>query len=308
MPQPQFIKGYREDHLLRKSFNELAAQIFGIHFENWYEKGFWTDKYEQYSFADDSRIIANVSVNKLDLIINGEIKKAIQIGTVMTHPDYRNQGLSARLMKTALADVEEQCDFIYLFANPSVLDFYPKFGFQARDEYQYTLDFRKLGDGAREQTEKQTEKQAERRASIRRLDGRRDEDLRFIYDFAADRLPVSRRLGTGNAAELLMFYCMYVFQNDLYYVEKDDVLVICKQDQQQFNLFDVVSRSEVEIDSVILQLAQEGTTEVVFHFTPDNLETACQKTIYQGNEVLFVKSKGDSSFPEFSKHPLTAQA
>jgi len=58
-------KNYRDNEGLRKSFNELANQTFGINFENWYQNGFWKDNYNPYSVVVDGEVVANVSVNKL---------------------------------------------------------------------------------------------------------------------------------------------------------------------------------------------------------------------------------------------------
>ncbi|MBV7504031.1 GNAT family N-acetyltransferase [Bacillus sp. sid0103] len=99
-----FIKNYQDNKGLRGSFNQLALNTFGIEFENWYQNGYWTEKYMPYSFVDHNQVVANVSVNLLNLVINAEEKQAIQIGTVMTHPNYRNKGLSRRLIEMVLDD------------------------------------------------------------------------------------------------------------------------------------------------------------------------------------------------------------
>jgi len=138
--EPQFVKNYRDDEVLRKSFSVLAMGTFEISFEEWYQKGFWNERYIPYSYVQGDQVVANVSVNSLDLVIEGEQKRAIQIGTVMTHPDYRRRGLSASLMNKVLEDYENQYDVMYLFANESVLDFYPRFGFQAVDEQLFTMN------------------------------------------------------------------------------------------------------------------------------------------------------------------------
>ncbi|GIO00553.1 hypothetical protein J5TS2_12210 [Brevibacillus halotolerans] len=57
----------------------------------------------------------------------------------MTHPDYRNKGLSGKLMHYIIDKYEKECDFIYLFANETVLDFYPKFGFEKLQESSFYL-------------------------------------------------------------------------------------------------------------------------------------------------------------------------
>ncbi|WP_158555902.1 GNAT family N-acetyltransferase [Peribacillus glennii] len=141
MENLQFVKNYKNVEILRHSFNGLAGEIFGIGFESWYLSGFCTDKYKPFSFADGKRIVANVSVNELDLIMNGESKRAIQIGTVMTHRDYRNQGLSQELINRILTEYKNKHDIMYLFANHSVLDFYPKFGFHAVEETLFTINY-----------------------------------------------------------------------------------------------------------------------------------------------------------------------
>jgi hypothetical protein len=89
MHELKFVKVYKYDEVLRKSFNELASTVFGISFECWYQKGYWTEKYVPFSYIYDDKVVANVLVNKLDLIINDEKMRSLQIGTVMTHPSYR---------------------------------------------------------------------------------------------------------------------------------------------------------------------------------------------------------------------------
>ncbi|MBN6185372.1 GNAT family N-acetyltransferase [Aneurinibacillus sp. BA2021] len=122
------ISDYKENRKYRESFIELARQVFGIDFTRWYEKGCWDGNYVCYSYVDRARVVANVSINKMTVIVEGKEYKAIQIGTVMTHPEYRKQGLSKKLMYHVIDTYEKECDFIYLFANDSALDFYPAFG------------------------------------------------------------------------------------------------------------------------------------------------------------------------------------
>jgi predicted acetyltransferase len=111
-------------------------------------------------------VVANVSVNLLEFIINGEKKSAIQIVTVMTYSNYRNRGLSASLMNKVLEEYENKSDFIYLFANQNVLEFYPKFGFKSVNEYQFSLEY--------------SPNQSDL-IGIRKLDGKNIDDLNFIY-------------------------------------------------------------------------------------------------------------------------------
>ena len=74
MNELNYMKDYKNDENLRKSFNELATMVFGINFEDWYQKGFWNNRYIPFSYIDGDKVVANVSVNVLNLVINGEKK------------------------------------------------------------------------------------------------------------------------------------------------------------------------------------------------------------------------------------------
>ena len=133
----EIMKGYQKDDKLRNSFNALALETFHLNFEDWYQNGFWRENYIPYSIVIDGKVVANVSVNLTDMMYDGEIKKFIQLGTVMTAKEFRNQGLIRQIMREIEADYKDKVDGMYLFANDSVLDFYPKFGFKESREYQY---------------------------------------------------------------------------------------------------------------------------------------------------------------------------
>ncbi|MCQ6561242.1 GNAT family N-acetyltransferase [Paenibacillus mendelii] len=293
MGELKFVKNYKGDEQLRKSLSELASNIFGISFERWYQFGFWSDRYIPYSYVDEGMVVANASVNKLELLIHGERRRAMQLGTVMTHPDYRNRGLSTRLMNQILEEYELQYDYMYLFANQSVLNFYPKFGFSSVQEYQSSMDF--------------TSSSLET-AGIRKLDGNSIEDAHFIHTFASERVPVSRVFGTDHSQEILMFYCMNVFSQDIYYLEREDVIAIFKKTGNQVDLFDVISKREINIEDILSLIAGNDTNRIVFHYTPDYKGIPIQSHILKGSEVLFVKTHGYNHLPDRFMHPTVSQA
>ncbi len=286
-------KDHKSNEKLRKSFNELATSVFGINFEEWYQKGYWNNRYIPFSYVDGNKVVANVSVNVLDFVIDSERKKAIQIGTVMTHPDYRNRGLSRSLMNKVLEEYENNYDFMYLFANQNVLEFYPKFGFTSVKEYQFSMEYSPSPSDL---------------TGIHKLDGNKIEDLQFIYKFASERIPVSQAFGTQNSQGLLMFYCVYVFPNTIYYLEKEEAIVIFEQEDKQLNIFDIVSKREVKIDTILAKITNSDSNKIVFHYTPDYKGLDIQSDIFNSDDVLFVKTKGNNQLPLQIKHPLTSQA
>lgn len=118
----ELIKNYRDNETLRKSFHALAMKTYGLDFEDWYENGYWGEAYTPYSIVEAGRIVANVSVNTTDFILDGSRKHFIQLGTVMTDEAYRKRGYGRRLMEEVEKDYAGKTDGIYLFANDSVLD------------------------------------------------------------------------------------------------------------------------------------------------------------------------------------------
>ncbi|GAA4839184.1 hypothetical protein GCM10023310_16220 [Paenibacillus vulneris] len=177
----EWAQDYMEDDARRTALFKLAEQIFGLRMENWYRHAPDNRRYIPFSYFDGGRTIANVSANLLDLVIDGEWKPVIQLGTVMTHPDYRGRGLAGSLMTRVLEHYEGMYDVMYLFANRSVLRFYPKYGFEPVSEQLFILDWspsklQLAGEG------------------IGKLDPRNKDDLQFIARMAAARRPVSRRL------------------------------------------------------------------------------------------------------------------
>ncbi|MFP7443212.1 GNAT family N-acetyltransferase [Bacillus infantis] len=287
-----FVSGYEKNRILRRSFNELAKETFGIQFENWFDLGYWSDKYIPYSFADGEKVVANASANLIGFSGEGKDWKAVQVGTVMTHKDYRNLGLARQLMERILEDYQE-ADFIYLFANSTVLDFYPKFGFSPVEETQYFIK----ANADSNQSE------------IRKLDGRNPEDLSFIYEMAGRRT-FPGGFDAVNTKELLMFYCLNVFHDDIYHLPEDRAIVLARQEKDVLHVYDIIS-SEPDWDPAGLagRLAEKETNRAALYFTPSPKTDVLEKVKYQDSHVLFVKYNGEHSrLPAEFKHPLTVQA
>lgn len=288
-----FLKDYKNDQPLRKSFNQLALNTFGIQFESWYQFGYWTEKYIPYSFIDNGKVVANVSANLITLVIQGELKKAVQIGTVMTDPEYRNLGLSRKLMKRVLQDYQD-IDLIYLFANQTVLEYYPKFGFEKFEEVQFSMEY---------------SHDSSKTTKIRKLNGANKADLTLIYELVSKRRPVSRTFGTMGTEELFMFYSIMVFPHDLYYLEEEEALVIYQIEENVLHLYDVVSSKEINELEIIMNIAEPNVHRVIFHYHLDNKEMqSIQQHHYHGDTVLFIKKQTNVQFPEGFKHPITSQA
>ncbi|WP_419961944.1 GNAT family N-acetyltransferase [Psychrobacillus sp. BM2] len=289
----RFITNYKESEQLRESFFELANSVFGLNFKSWYQHGFWGVGYIPFSYVVDDKVVANVSINIIDFIIEGNQKRALQVGTVMTHPDYRNRGLSKSLMYKVLDEYKNMYDFIYLFANESVLDYYPKFGFEIVDEQQFSINF------------------SSNQKSINRplkLNITNEDDINFIFKFAKERIPISNRFSTVNAEGILMYYCLNVFCNDIYYLESEDVIIIYSEDGNRIDIFDIISKQKIDIHNILQKISGDGSKKVVFHYTPDYKGLIFESNPLKRAGTLFVKTGGNNSFPKHVKHPITSEA
>ena len=122
-----FKKDYRNNEVLRKSFFELAANTFDIKFETWYQQGFWGEGYIPFSFVDGDEVIANASVNILELIIHGEKKSNSN-----RHGDDTSRLSRERTIHSFneqdFRGIRQQVRSHVPFANESVLDFTPGLG------------------------------------------------------------------------------------------------------------------------------------------------------------------------------------
>lgn len=135
----QLIKHFMADDAARSALNALTRATFGFSFESWYAAGWWAGDYLPYAFEEDGRLLSNVSVNRMRFLLDGQERRFIQLGTVMTDPAYRHQGLASRLMRAAMDDFAGQCDGFYLFGDLGALGFYDQLGFSRICETRYTL-------------------------------------------------------------------------------------------------------------------------------------------------------------------------
>lgn len=239
----------REDETARRGFLNLANRVFGLDFMPWLAGGWWGGDYIPHALMDRSRVAANVSVNVIRSNWKGEEKRFVQLGTVMTDPEYRGRGLARRLMEEVLARCENTCDGVYLYANDSVLDFYPKFGFAPVEEYQYRLPVRKSGVPARRLNMAEP-------ACRKKL-----ADQYLLRGNPYSALPVM-----GNAG-LLMFHCAQYLQEHIFEIPEYDAMAVARQDGETMLCYDVFGGG-APLREILNALAREETKTAALGFTP----------------------------------------
>lgn len=274
----QYATNYKYNEVFRRSFNELAEKTFGINFERWYQEGYWNDKYIPYSLLDKEKIVANVSVNIVDVLIDGNKGRYMQIGTVMVDECYRGLGLSKVLMDKVLDEWENKCDLIYLFANDRVLDFYPKFGFEKCDEYQHSINKTKYKDIRK----------------ARKLNIEEDFDKEILKKLISEKLSISK-LNVENNISLIMFYCLDFMKDNIYYIEDCDAVAICEYNKDILVVIDVFIMKEIDLDEIINILMTDETKKVVMGFTPNNV-FGYDEALLKEDTTLFIRTIKENPF------------
>ncbi|MCT3944555.1 GNAT family N-acetyltransferase [Elizabethkingia anophelis] len=248
--------GYHEDEVLRKEFNRLTQEVWKFDFENYYQLGLWDDNCIIYSLFDKKRIVSHVTVSLFYTEIRGEKKKILQFGTVMTDPEYRNRGLSRFLMEQVIADFGEKTDGMLLFANKSVLDFYPKFGFQAAKEYRAFKNI--ISENLTSSLE------------IRKLDMNRREDIELLTRRIENSIPNTQLVLQNSAVSLLYCYAYpkFGYTNSVYYIENLDTAVVASVEANVLEITEIFSANIIDLQDVIGAFSHEKFTSVRLGFTP----------------------------------------
>ena len=265
-----YVVDFKNDDRLRKSLNSLTNKVYYFDFEGWYTSGHWGDRYRPYSLLKEDNIVSNIFVNVIDFLVKGEKRTYIQIGTVMTDPEHRDQGLSRLLLEKVLGEWRGKCDLIYLFANDSVLDYYPKFGFSRVQEYQYS---------------KETNLQISQ-SEVIKLNMLDNQSKALLFNKVNQSAPFSQLSMIDNAS-LVMFRYTAIREDNVYYINELDAVVVADFEQDTLYLRDVFCETEVPLDKVISALASKETRKVVLGFTPND-KTSFDENILIPVDALFI--------------------
>ncbi len=273
----------RQEKARRAGFCALARETFGLDFESWNRDGWWSERYIPYTLFHGDAAVSNVSVNVLDFQLDGERKRFVQLGTVMTAPAYRGRGLCRRLMERVLADWLEACDLVYLYANDSAAEFYPRFGFQKAEETDF---FAELG------------KPAPQTPNCRRLELDRPEDLKLFLSCVKSSNPFSRCAMEENPG-LVMFYCGSFLKDCVYYVEPAKAAVVAEPQEDGLLCYDVFGGEAADLPALLSAVAGPEQRPAQLGFAPRPGVCSClEKARRQEDETLFVLGKGSGLFRE----------
>lgn len=279
-------KNYQDHEALRMKFNSMTRHFWGFDFENFYRSTFWDNSCQLYSLFFDGEIVAHTTVSLFKTHLYSEEMSLAQIGTVMTAENFQKQGLARFLMEYIQAELTDQVDGMFLFANDTLTDFYPKFGFVPVEEYQATLS------GPFKNTA----------TTVAKLQLDDPADLELLKTYVAQSIPTAG-LNTHNKG--LSFFYLYAYpefgyKQSIYYISSLKTIVVAEIEESFLTLVQLFQLESCPIENVINALAETPIASVRFGFTP--LEHNTTFAPYKEDDLtLFVSANLAAAF---DKHPL----
>ena len=241
------------DPELQHAFCEYVPTIdmfADLDFHRWRARGEWTEHYRAFAVVEHDVVVASVSVATMSLVVEGCELVGYQLGAVGCRYDRRRTGLAAQAMDAAL----QFCGTapMMLFANPTVLDFYPRFGFEAAAQHAFSAEHVAAPTGAR--------------AGM--IDPSGAEGRAALHAAAGRALASTSRFGAVRYDDIIAWYV----DNDLarpLRVLDNGALVFAAVEQGTLFIDDVLSETQFDLLPEVPRLIDEPVTRVEFGFSPE---------------------------------------
>ena len=263
-----------------RMFDNLIREVFGFSFAPWLERKLWDEQYESFSIIQDGIMLSNVCIYKTDMLVHGQSFRAHQFGAIATRESERGKGFSRRLMEYVLSLYPDTPAFLY--ANPSVVDFYPRFGFRQVHTFrpQLTIAINNSPDKA--------------------VKYGVDSDL--IRNALYDKRIYSSIADNMNTQSIQIFHLLMDYADGIYQLPDCGAIVIAEQNGGKLFLADVITQKPISIDELVKELPFSGIEVVEFGFCPEWLDVNPRwEQVDWGKEPFFVK--GDWNLPDAFRFP-----
>ncbi|MCP3136310.1 GNAT family N-acetyltransferase [Pyxidicoccus xibeiensis] len=259
------------DAALKTAFCDYVPQVFRkADFRRWTDWGEWNDDYRAFSILEDGRAVANASLMRMRLLVEGREVTAFQFGAVGCVPSHRGRGLARAAMEAAL----ESCGDapVILFANKTVLDFYPRFGFVPERETLFAARHEAMPGGPPAPSLDLAEPAV--RAGLAAL--------------SSEGLPVTERFGARAYSTIASWYEANKFARPLRRLG-DDAWVFASVEGDTLYIDDVFARRPFDLRAEIPRLIDRPITSIQFGFTPERWWPGAEPAGEDTEAYLFVR-------------------
>lgn len=270
----------KNDKNYEAMLNTLLKDIF-LDFQFWYDLNLWDDKYESYSIIENGEIVSNVSVFKSQILFNNKQYPALSIGSVATKLKCRGRGLSKIIFEHVLRKYDNIP--MYLWANDSVADFYPKFGFKRVYEKLPVYE-------------------CEINNNISPVNLAYNSPK--VWDYVYNQKNYSQKLDCLNTKSINIFHLYWGYLKDnIYELPEIDTMLIAEKNGTTLKLIGVFSLKNILFSELMDYLPFANIKKIEFGFMPywDDLDFTMQE--YE-TDPIFVRGVscdlGSFKFPELS--------
>lgn len=233
----------------------------------------------------DGKTVSILNASLMRVHIKGKDFRSVQIGTVATLPEFRSKGFAANLQQYVQEHYAQLVDFQFLFANPSVLDFYPKFGFEGIEQSSY--HFRPIKNDKFDFTRLTLD----------------DEGIAFLKSGLSQREPTSDIIDARDAGWLVEFYCRRYYSQNLWVNQSRNVILVASVEGSILELHDIIALRHSK--DFFQSFSWPGISEIKLGFTPDKFEGPFEIRKLPTDEQIFVRGNFPAEMSDF-KFPTLA--
>ncbi|EPX62191.1 acetyltransferase, GNAT family [Cystobacter fuscus DSM 2262] len=287
MTTPAVVEIDHRDPALQAAFCDYVPRVFRtVDFRRWCAWGGWNDDYRAFSVLDEGRVVANASVMRMRLRVEGREIIGYQFGAVGCVPSHRGRGLSRVVMRAALESCGEAP--VLLFANENVLGFYPRFGFTPRTQALFGAAFHAVPGGEP--------------APVLELE---EAQVRSgLVSLSEEGLPVTDHFGSRGHARIASWYAANAFSRPLRQLHADAWVFAGVEDGTLY-IDDIFAREPFDLRPHIPRLIDQPITAVHFGFTPERWWPRAEVVGEDSEAYLFVRNLGPPSGPH--RFPVMAR-
>jgi hypothetical protein len=202
-----------------------------------------------------------------------------------------------RLVMTAIFDAARvaggargAAPLLFLFANDTVLDFYPRFGFVRVRESIF-----RAGHSVRPAA-----------GACRRLDLNVAQDRALIAHTCEYARPVSPRFSATQYYGILLWHGCHDPRLEFFYSPRHEAIVVTRSDGAQLIVADVLAAQPFALRPLLPEFVTTDVEEIEFGFTPDIWWPTAQVVGEYTESPLFVNGELNAGGQPF-KFPMLAQ-
>jgi len=284
------------DATLRENYFGLAKTVFGLDLHKWHEinRG---NNFIPYVIFDGDLAVSSAAVVVNDIKWKNTNKRYVQLSTVMTLPGHRNLGLNRRLIEHILNEWRDKCDAVYLYANDSVVNYYPKFNFMEFTEYDFTIPIKKRNINSK----------INNSTEIIKLNLFDADDFSLIAVKFEESNPFADL--TAYNPDLFFFHCHYFLKDNIYYFKDRYAVILAKNKNNQLIIYDVFAENRFDINEIIAAFKNNDAETASLGFTPnESVECRAEPSAKEDNHLFVLSGKENIFANNKIKFPLLSRA